>query len=176
MSRLFRFVLRLYPEAYRECFGEEMLEVFTEGWLEAARRGRSARLRFLYRELLGSLSGVLIERISSLLESGFPGIVCLRRITMRSNLKFPLSAIVFMLLSLLVSLYAMTQARAVSESLPDINPVLTMQPVHVPLPGGILVMLAIAYVVGIAGWASVFAMRRSGVQRLSRTETWFGAK
>jgi hypothetical protein len=95
---------------------------------------------------------------------------------MRSGMKFPIAAVVFMVLSFLGVMYAIVEAQAVSAAVPNDNPTLVLHPVHVNPPGGIVIMMAIAYVLGIVGWAVVYSLRRSGAERLSQTETWTAAK
>ncbi len=95
---------------------------------------------------------------------------------MRSANKFPISALVFMVLSLVGIVYAIGQAAAVSNALPHENPALAMKAVPFTLPGGIAILFGVAYLLGIAGWAVAYALRRSGAERLSRTETWSAAK
>lgn len=49
---LYRRLLSGYPKSFQSTFASEMLNVFTDGLVEAARQGRGALLRFLARELV----------------------------------------------------------------------------------------------------------------------------
>ncbi len=58
---LFLLFLRLYPRAFRERFGGEMLELFSVRHADAARRGSGARLRFWWRVCRDLLASVWRE-------------------------------------------------------------------------------------------------------------------
>jgi hypothetical protein len=175
MEALFRSVLRLYPANVRDVMGEEILDVFREGRVACAGRGGIVQFRFCSRELSGILGGVVREHARNLLPS-FDNFVPIGRCFMRSGMKFPIAGVVFMVLSFLGVMYAIFEAQAVSAAAPKDNPALILQPVHVNPPGGIVILIAIAYVLGIVGWVVVHSLRRSGVERLSQTETWTAAK
>jgi hypothetical protein len=176
MERLFALCLRFYPAGYRELFCDEMLDVYCEGLQAAVACGRIAEARFVSREVLGALFGACREHSRVHLGDGFLEIFSVRRFAMRSANKFPISALVFMILSLLAVVYTIAQAEALSLSIRQDNPILELRPVHFVLPGGLLIMWLIAGILGIAGWAIAAALRRSGAERLSRTETWSSAK
>ena len=61
--RLYRTVLRLYPEHYRSELAVEMLTTFERLLAERRRQGAIAALRFLGRELGGLLAGACRERM-----------------------------------------------------------------------------------------------------------------
>ena len=169
MRKIYRACLRFYPAEMRATMGEEMLDVQGQMWAECAERGRFSLLRFHLRELAGLLGGALREHARRIWPS-FDNFVPMRGFTMRSEMRFPVAAVVFMLLSFLGVLYAIFKAQSVSIALTEG----AAMPVF--LPGGIIVLMVIAYVVGVAGWALMYALRRSGAERLSRTETWSAAK
>lgn len=62
MLRFYRAVLSLYPAAYREAFGLEMLEVFKEAGCVIRKRGLLPWLSFLNCEFVGLLKGLVTER------------------------------------------------------------------------------------------------------------------
>ena len=59
MSRVFRYLLRLYPPAYRREYSDEMIAVFSEVRAEAGNKGVLARSVFCICELAGLLRGAL---------------------------------------------------------------------------------------------------------------------
>jgi len=65
-------LLRLYPAAYRDEFGEEMADVFDQALVEASDQGRAAVIRLCLRELGGWLSSVG-RQWSSTVRAGPPG-------------------------------------------------------------------------------------------------------
>lgn len=169
MRKIYQACLRLYPAEMREAMGAEMLGVQDQLWAECAEGGRISLLRFHQRELTGLLGGALREQARRIWPS-FGNFVPLRGLVMRTGMRFPVAAVVFMLLSFLGVLYAIFKAQSVSIALTEGGPM----PVY--LPGGIVVLMVIAYVAGLAGWAVLYALKRSGAERLSRTETWSAAK
>ncbi|ABF41956.1 hypothetical protein Acid345_2955 [Candidatus Koribacter versatilis Ellin345] len=176
MERLYRWCLRLYPSSYKQVFFDEMVEVFVEARSAAVARGHWRYIRFLVRECCGALGGACFERGRELFGPEFSAMFPVGRLFMRSATKFPLSALVFMVLSFVTVVYAIAQAEALSVALPHDNPAVALHAVKLTMPGGILVMFVIAYLLGIAGWLAVHILRRSGAERLSRTETWSPAK
>ena len=176
MERLFARCLRIYPAAYRALFSDEMLDVYREGFARAAAHGRFREARFALREVTGILLGAGREHCHALFGSRVLEILAVRRCSMRSANKFPISAMVFMILSLVGVVYTIAQAETLSLSLSQGNPTLQFRPVHFVLPGGILILWVIAGVLGFVGWAIAAVLRRSGTERLSRTETWSTTK
>ncbi len=176
MDHFVRILLALYPGAYREQFALEMLEVFRESASALPTRAPFARFRFYSRELHALLLGAFREHLAVALGPELSAIFFSRRFLMRSTNRFPMVALIFMLLSFVAVVYAIAQAAALSQALPHQNPVLNLSVVRVTLPGGILVLFAIAYLVGMLGWAVAFALHRSGAERLERMETWSAAK
>ena len=176
MDCVYRLCLRCYPAAYRLVFANEMLDVFTQARAEAAALGKWHHFRFLVRECRGALGGACFEHSRRVLGPEITSLFPVGRLFMRSAAKFPLPALVFMVLSFFGVVYAIAKAEAVSVSVPQGNPTLELHPVHLVLPGGILLMWVVACLAGVAGWAVLFALRRSGAERLSKTETWSAAK
>src|SRR5947209_1754581 len=66
MLSLYRFLLRLYPRAYRHEFGVEMLAVFREAQTETWKKGVLARGVFCAREVAGLLRGALGEHLQAI--------------------------------------------------------------------------------------------------------------
>lgn len=63
VARAYRTLLRLYPTSFREGYGEDMAETFTDQW-RAARRGGTARaLTFTMRAALDALLNGARERL-----------------------------------------------------------------------------------------------------------------
>jgi hypothetical protein len=159
MRTLYRCLLRLYPTAHRDCFGQEMAAVFREVQGEAAKKGRAARIRFYVRETAGLLLGAVREHLRE-----FPN----RRSAMRTEFRFPKATAVLMMIILAGVVLAIEKGKAIQASLPAVNPSIGLiQPAqHTFLPVVAIVFLFF-YAVGLIGWALLFALRRSGVHRLA---------
>ncbi|HTP85885.1 MAG TPA: hypothetical protein VMJ34_03010 [Bryobacteraceae bacterium] len=63
MKRVWRFLLRLYPAAYRETFAAEMESVFDQAAEDHRQRGRLAYLAFAGGEIIGLLAGAAAQSI-----------------------------------------------------------------------------------------------------------------
>jgi hypothetical protein len=176
MLALYRLLLHLYPAEYRCEFGEEMLDVLSE--VEAGRRRRNKLARALAsaHEAGGLLHGAMREHLWSItgsqgrrrLSPMFTPRFLSRRSTMRSEFRFPKATVALMTVILTAIIFTIEKAKALSASIPHANPpVGHIQPVEFTIVPSLLVALISALVVGVAGWAALFALRRSGIQRIS---------
>src|SRR3989442_1758146 len=163
MLSLYRFLLRLYPRAYRHEFGAEMLAVFREAQTETWKKGVLPRGMFCAREVAGLLRGALEEHLHAIAGSDLSPIFPLRRFTMRSEFRFPKATAPLMALILALIVVAIEKAKAIQASLPHTNPhVGPIQPAQFTLFSTVLVVVAITCAAGLLGWAILFALRRSG--------------
>lgn len=171
MISLYRCLLYLYPAAYRCEYGEEMAGVFRE--LQAEIRyekgGKSIRpgAIFCLREFAGLLSGALHEHSRAITGSdfSFPS----RRFTMRSEFRFPKATPILMAVILAGVILAIEKATAIEQSFPLAYPqqLPPIQPEHFTFFPAMAVIFLSAYAAAVIGWAVLFAMRRSGMHRLS---------
>jgi hypothetical protein len=162
MLILYRYLLRLYPTGYRDEFADEMTSVF----LEVQRSTREAKLFtravFCLREIKGLSTGALQEHLRIITGHNR---ISLRRLPMQREYRFPKSATVLMSLSLLAVVLAMSKANTivvqVGKGFP--RPPVLWSVSYVVVPA----CFAVAIGLGI-----LFALRRSGVQRLERLQSW----
>jgi hypothetical protein len=70
MTRIYRFLLRMYPRSYADQFGSEMTSVFEQAAAEQWKKGRLAYVRFVFRELMGLVTGARDARNSAFLVGG----------------------------------------------------------------------------------------------------------
>src|SRR6266566_7271220 len=174
---LYRFLLRLYPPAYRDEFGAEMLAVFGDAQAETWKKGVLARGVFCAREVAGLLRGALVEHLQGIAGSDLLtasrsrirlSIFPLRRFTMRSEFRFPKATAPLMAIILALIVVTIERAKAIQASLPHTNPhVGPIQPAQFTLFSTLVVVLAITCAAGLLGWAILFALRRFGLHRLS---------
>jgi hypothetical protein len=172
MFSIFRALLGLYPAAYRDEFTEEMLNVLYQVQAEWQSKGLLARAAFLVRESAGLFSGALHENTRAILgsfgHSKFPS----RRLTMRSEFRFPKATVTLMALILAGILLAMDRAKAIQASVssaasPVVGPVRSADfSLFLPL----LLALGLAGLAGAIGWVILFALHRSGIHRLSQVD------
>jgi hypothetical protein len=175
MLSLYRCLLYLYPAVYRHEYGEEMAGVFTEllktelqKEVRSEERGKGLlpRGRFFLREFAGLLSGAVQEHSRAIAGSNlFPP----RRFTMRSEFRFPKATPVLMTIILAGVILTIEKATAIEQSLPLDYPqqLPPIQPEHFTFFPAMAVIFLSAYAAALIGWIVLFALRRSGVHRLS---------
>jgi len=172
MITLYRVLLLLYPVEHRECFGEEMLDVFQCASAEASEHGVLARITFWAREIAGIISAALQEHLRALIGARFVfpmsnGSLLSRRLVMRNGFRFPKSTAVLMTLILGGVVLAIRKGEVIATSLPPFSqPITPTHPAHSYLLPGVAVGFILFYAAGLVGWAVLFALRRSGVHRL----------
>ena len=163
-----RFLLYLYPPAHRLEYGEEMVAVLRERQAESWNSGVLARWVFWAQEIAGLLCGAVREHARSLVRFPSWAVCSLRRFTMRSEFRFPKATGWLMLVILAAIVMAIEKAKAIQASLPDTHPYVgPIQPAQFALISTFAVLFVAGCVVGAVGWAVLFALRRSGTQRLS---------
>ncbi len=168
MFSLYKCLLRMYPSAHRREYGEEMTEVFCAARAEIERRGAMTRGLFWLRELRGLVRGAIDEHIRLLTGSHSWQWLPTRRFTMHSEFRFPKATAILMALILAATVLAIEKARAISASLPYTNPpVGPIHPAHSTFLQPVALLFAVAYAAGLLGWAILFALKRSGVDRLA---------
>jgi hypothetical protein len=168
MLALYRWLLHLYPTAYRCEFGEEMMAGFLEAKKETWPKGIAARASFCAREAEGLLCGALLEQLRVIRGSDFLESFHVRRFTMRAEYRFPKATALLMAIILAMVVMTIGKAKALSAVLPHTGPQFA------PIPAAqftiiptMLIVLVAAGIAGALGWAVVFAMRRSGMQQFS---------
>jgi hypothetical protein len=165
---LYEGLLRLYPTAYRQQFGEEMIAVFRQVDADTCDQGLIATLRFYVREISGLFRGALTEHARGILGNHVSFPLTPRRFTMRSEFRFPKSTTALMVIILAGVVLAIEKARAIHASLPETNPQLPpIRPEHFTFFPAIAQMFIFFYAAGLLGWVILFALRRSGMHRLS---------
>ena len=176
MLAFYRSLLHLYPATYRSEFGEEMMEVLSEVQARACKRSALTRVSSAAREASGLMYGALQEHFRSItgsqdrriFSSMFSPMFISRRFAMRSEFRFPKATVGLMTVILAAVVFTIEKAKAVSESIPHANPLVgPIRSAQFTIVPSLLVTMAVAGVAGVIGWAILFALRRSGVQRIS---------
>lgn len=170
MFTLYRKLLALYPAQHREQFGEEMADVFRQA--EQSSVGLIVRGRFYLKELAGILQGALREHVRILVGGDAALSLYTRRLTMHNGFRFPKTTAVLMTVILAGVVLAIHKGEVIATSLPPFSqPVTPIHPAHSYLLPGVVAGFLFFYAVGLAGWAILFALRRSGVHRLDEMST-----
>lgn len=168
MRSVYRRLLYLYPHAFRSEFGDEMTSLFAE--MLTDERGFAARSLFLLREIAGLLKGAVHERLCSFDFPSIPDPIS-RRFVMRPGFRFPKSTAVLMMVILAGVLLAMEKATSIVRSLPASA---AGQADYPDLFQGLVMICAAACLLAVLAWAALFAVRRSGMHRLSEVSTGGG--
>jgi hypothetical protein len=172
MLALYRSLLRLYPAPYRRQFAEEMIAVFRDVDADAHKMGIVATAKFYLREVGGLFRGAIAEHARRILGSHVSFPLLSRRFTMRSEFRFPKSTALLMIVILAGVVLAIQRADAIRASVPDVNPpVVAIQPTHLTFLPTMALMFLVVYIAGAVGWVVLFALRRSGVHRLSQVSS-----
>jgi hypothetical protein len=168
MVSIWRSLLYLYPPNCRREYGEEMMAVLLDVQAEHSGQGLWARCGSYARETAGLVSGALREHLRS--KTGFyRPMFSPRRFAMHSEFRFPKSTAVLMIVIFAAVVMAIEKAIAIASSQwPRTNaPIGPIHPVGFTFLPIMAVIFGTATVAGIAGWLVLFALRRSGVHRLS---------
>ena len=160
MQTLFRCLLSLYPAAFCQEFGDEMMWVFSQTLSDARQQAFRSRALFFSREIVGLLAGAMHQRLG--------GWNFTRRLDMRS-FRFPRSFILLMLVILFTVFIAIDTARQALSPAPHGGAS------WLPL-GMIGLFLFVMLVMGLIGYAVLLFIKRSGVERLSNIRPWVRTK
>jgi hypothetical protein len=168
MVSVFQALLCLYPPRFRRKYGDEMLLVLMEVEQEIRRKRPWNRLGCEMHELAGLLRGALEEHMRDMTGSYEGGFLSPRRFRMQKEFRFPKATVGLMTVILVAVVMVIEKAKAISVSVPpnSVN-VGAIQPEHFTTVSTFLIILIIACAAGAIGWTVLFALRRTGSQRLS---------
>jgi hypothetical protein len=167
MLQLYRWLLYVYPPAYRREYGEEMMAVLSDVQAQTLPTPRFTRLARSTREIGGLLSGALQEHLRRLTGSCPAPTFFARRFHMRSEFRFPKATATLMSLILAAIVMAIEKAKAISALHPHVGPPVGIETANFTVLPTLLIIFAIAGFLGCIGWAILFALHRSGMHRLS---------
>ena len=168
MLAFYQLLLNLYPASYRDEYQQEMLSVLVQLNERSSQQSWPERFLLAARESAGLLRGALQEHFYAFTGSNPLDVFPNRRILMRSEFRFPKTTVTLMTIILVAIIVAIEKAKAISESIPPgSTPVGPIRPDYVGVVPAFLIALASACVMGLIGWAVLFALRRSGIHRLS---------
>jgi hypothetical protein len=168
MLLLLRSLLSLYPSAYRDEYGEEMMTVLAEVQADIRSKGPMIRAVACAHEAAGLLRGALEEHVQSFLFPQRCSPYLQRRFSMRSEFRFPKATVTLMTMILVAVIMTIVKATAIEDSVPSANPAVgPIHPAQFTIVSTLLVIMAAVSVAGALVWAILFALNRSGIQRLS---------
>jgi len=166
MLKLYSSLLYLYPASYRREYGDEMLSVLASVQAEIREKSVLAQAHREVREAVGLLHGAMQEQLRSITGSHGNAMFSPRRMPMRHEYRFPKSAAVLMTIILVAVLFTIEKAETVSHAYAnyDGGPLIWVEISVLP---AFLIALVLAGAVAAMGWAVIYALRRSGIHRMS---------
>ena len=111
MIRFYRWLLCLYPSAYRREYADEMVAVFRCAQADTCAGSLGARISFRARELRGLLAGAVHEHIH-IFRGSYPSI-SFTRFDMRPEFRFPRSTVFLMSLVFAMVIFVMGKANTI---------------------------------------------------------------
>jgi len=167
MVSAYRWLLHLYPQAYRKEFAEEMEAVFFEAETATWQKSMPQRVMFFASEFAGVICGALDEHLRMLTGSGLLPLFGSRRLFMRSEFRFPKATVALMTIILAAVVWTIEKAKAISASVPPTGQQVGPISVQFTIVPTLMVALVITLTGGALAWVVLFALRRSGLQRFS---------
>jgi len=162
---LYEGLLRLYPRAYRQQFSEEMIAVFREAGADVHRKGSLVTANFYLREVGGLFRGALAEHARHILGGRVPFPLSSGRVDMRPEFRFPRFTVFLMSIIFGGVILAMEKANTI-----QVKYAAGADSIWPSLPWFLgLTLLLICSTVSVV-WGILFALGRTGVQRLANLE------
>jgi hypothetical protein len=155
---VFRWLLCLYPESYRDEFGEEMTCVFREA-RSALPPALPAKISFYRREYCGLLSGALSAHFDCLLCPAIP----LRGFHMQRPFRFPRFTVFLMLVIFAAVVLAIAEASSIAGD--------TLGSAWRTVMSVLVFMLLVVSTAAAVVWGILHTLRRSGVHRLEKVDS-----
>jgi hypothetical protein len=172
MLLLFRSLLFLYPSSYRDEYGEEMMTVLAEVRADIRKKGALSRAFSYTREVAGLLGGALQEHARGFVSPQGDSLYLQRRLSMRSEFRFPKATVTLMTIILVAVIMTIVKATAIEDSVPPASTAVgPIHPAHFTIVSTLLILMAGVCVAATVVWGVLFALKRSGIQRLSEINT-----
>jgi uncharacterized membrane protein len=166
MLRIYQSLLHLYPAAHRLEFGDEMVCVFAQAKADLD-GGLLRRIGFYSLEFFGLVYGAGQSHFRHFF--GIHDWLPLRRWNMRPGFRFPRSTVFLMCVILAGVVLAINKAKDIvqmKEGLPPVTAAVFDSTLWSALTVLLLVIAAAAAI-----WGILFALHRTGMQRLDNLET-----
>lgn len=166
MLSFYRGLLHLYPSSYRREYADEMISVFRDAHANASAGSVTERTSFRVRETFGLLAGALRERVR-VMSGGYPTI-SLTRFDMRTEFRFPRSTV--LLMSIIFAGVILVMEKANNIQLTYAAGAGSIWP---SLPWFLGFTLLFTAAAAMAVWGILFALGRTGAQRLANIQPAF---
>lgn len=163
MLSLYRWLLYLYPSLYRREYQDEMISVFRHVHADASSGSVKSRISFRVREIFGLLAGAVREHICVF--TGNSQMISLRGFDMRSEFRFPRSTVFLMSIIFGCVIVVMEKANTIMMKYAGVGSIWPS------LPWFLGFTLLFTCGGAVVGWGILFALGRTGIQRLANIQT-----
>ena len=163
MLSFYRWLLYLYPSLYRLEYTDEMVSVFRDAHADVSAGSVRERISFRVRETLGLLAGAVREHTRTITGS-YPSI-SFRRFNVHTEFRFPRSTVFLMLVIFGGVILAMEKASTI-----QVKYAAGAASVWPSLPWFLGFTLLFTCAAAMCGWGILFALGRTGVQRLENIQ------
>lgn len=163
MLSLYRWLLYLYPSLYRREYQDEMISVFRDVHADASAGSVKNRISFRVREVFGLLAGAVREHICVV--TGNSQMISLRGFDMRSEFRFPRSTVFLMSVIFGGVIVVMEKANTIMLKYAGAGSIWPSLPWFL----GFTVLFTCG--AAVVGWGILFALGRTGIQRLANIQT-----
>lgn len=158
MTRLYRWLLLLYPADYRAMFAAEMAEVFDKANDGACEQGAWQRVMFCVRELTG-----LVRAASNAQIRNHAAVRWVEPIKAPANGRLVVTSLIFAFMAVIAAIEIL---KSFAFHRRHSRPIVSHE-----FPLAILEWLLLAYGVGVIGWTITFLAHRTGMHRLANADT-----
>jgi hypothetical protein len=161
MLSFYRWLLYLYPSLYRHEYKDEMVSVFRDAQAEVSAGSFRERISFRVREALGLLAGAVREHIRIM--NGSYQLISFRGFNMRPEFRFPRPTVFLMSIIFAGVILAMEKANTI-----QVKYAAGSESIWPSLPWFLGLMLLLTCAAAMVVWGILFALRRTGADRLDR--------
>lgn len=163
MLSLYRWLLYLYPQLYRHEFADEMVSVFRDAHADVSAGSFKERISFRVRESLGLLAGAVREHIR--IVTGSYQSISFRGFDVHPEFRFPRSTVFLMSIIFAGVILAMEKANTI-----QVKYAAGAGSIWPSLPWFLGFTLLFTCAVAMVGWGILFALGRTGTQRLANIQ------
>lgn len=164
MLIFYKYLLYLYPALYRREFADEMICVFRDVQADVGGKSLFERITFRARETEGLLAGAVREHLRIMTGSDQP--ISFTRSDMHPEFRFPRSTVFLMLLIFGGVIVAMEKANTI-----QVKYAAGVGSIWPSLPWFLGFTVLFTCAGAMAVWGILFALGRTGVQRLANIQS-----
>jgi len=160
MLSFYTWLLHLYPRLYRHEYADEMVAVFRDAHADVSAEKLKERISFRVRETAGLLAGAVREHLRTI--TGSYQSISFRGFNVRPEFRFPRSTVILMPIIFGGVILVIEKANTI-----QVKYAASAGSVWPSLPWFLAFALLLTCAAAMLGWGILFALGRTGVQRLA---------